>query len=473
MPHPDVSPAAKSISRRLFLLVFRALGGMLLVLVGLMIIAAWGILGWTNSSPENIEPLLVYMLESHYQAQGSWEGIDNVFAYNPSAMVNYYRRGWNDTILLDASGRVVVDGGSAQTPLVNQVYTISPNQIHLSLKVKDQVVGELVFVNRKFLEPLLVFGPIIGPFSVLSLSLVVLALIISLLLVRRVVSPLAGVIAAAQSVSRGNFAARVKSSGPSDLRVLIESFNQMAESLESNERERRELFAVIAHELRTPLSVLRGRLEGIVDGVYPADDAHIAGALEETYLLERLVEDLRLLALAEARQLHFDLKQVDLAGLGQRAVDLFGAEAAEKNIQLSFSASNEIAPLEADPQRMEQAIGNLIGNALRYIPDGGQVEISIHNLNEAEMGIVVSDNGPGVPEADLLHIFDRFWRGETSRTRLAGGSGLGLAIAKELVEAQGGRIFARNLESGGLEVTIAFPIPKINSTLGQAPRING
>jgi two-component system sensor histidine kinase BaeS len=460
MLHPDVSPAAKSISRRLFMLVFRALAGMLVAMVALMIIAAWVILGWANTSPENIEPLLVYMLESHYQARGSWDGVESVFAQSSSAMVNIYRRRWDDTILLDVNGRVVIDGGSTQSPLVHQVYTISSDQLHLPLKVNDQVVGELVFANRKILEPLLVFIPIIGPFSVLSLSLVVLALIISLLLVRRVVSPLAGVIAAAQSVTRGNFSARVKSSGPSDLRVLIESFNQMAESLESNDRERREMFAIIAHELRTPLSVLRGRLEGIVDGVYPADDAHIAGALEETYLLERLVEDLRLLALAEARQLHFDLKQVDLAALGRRAVELFEAEASERNIQLSFTAGGEIPPLEVDPQRMEQAIGNLIGNALRYIPNGGQVNISIQYLTEGEIGIVVSDNGPGVPEADLPHIFDRFWRGETSRTRLAGGSGLGLAIAKELVEAQGGRIAARNLDAGGLEVTIAFPVTK-------------
>ena len=459
MPRPDVSPAAKSISRRLFMLVFRALAGMLVVLVLLMIVAAWGILSWSNSSPENIEPLLVYMLESHYQARGSWDGVENIFSNSSSSMVNMYRRGWNDTILLDVQGRVVLDGGSAQSPLVGHFYAISPNQIYIPLKVNNQVVGELLFFNRKFLDPLLVFVPIIGPFSVLSLSLVVLALIISLLLVRRVVSPLAGVIAAAQSVSQGNFSARVKSSGPSDLRVLIESFNQMAESLESNDRERRELFAVIAHELRTPLSVLRGRLEGIVDGIYPADEAHIASALEETYLLGRLVEDLRLLALAEARQLHFDLKQVDLVVLGQRVVELFEAEAAERNIQLGFTAGSEIPHLEADPQRMEQAIGNLIGNALRYILDEGRVEISVRPLNQGEMGVVVSDNGPGVPEEDLPHIFDRFWRGETSRTRLAGGSGLGLAIAKELVEAQGGRIFARNLDPRGFEVTIAFPIP--------------
>ncbi len=134
MPRPDVSPAAKSISRRLFMLVFRALAGMLVVLVLLMIVAAWGILSWSNSSPENIEPLLVYMLESHYQARGSWDGVENIFSNSSSSMVNMYRRGWNDTILLDVQGRVVLDGGSAQSPLVGHFYAISPNQISHSIK---------------------------------------------------------------------------------------------------------------------------------------------------------------------------------------------------------------------------------------------------------------------------------------------------------------------------------------------------
>jgi signal transduction histidine kinase len=455
-PRPNEMPEARIIARHLFQLVFRALAGVLICLVALLVLVAWAVLGYVNSSPENLEPLLVYMLESHYEARDSWTGVESVFAKNQEPLISIYQRHWQDTILLDDNNRVVVDHGTVDTSLVGTTYTPSPTELHFALKTNNQVIGTLIFTNRKFLEPLLVFFPVMGPFTLLAVLMATLALVIGLLLVRRVVDPLAEVIAAAHSVSAGNLAARAKMSGLSDLQVLSDSFNQMAESLEQNDRERRELLAIVAHELRTPLTVLRGRLEGIVDGIYPADEAHIAGALEETYLLERLVDDLRLLALAEARQLHFDRKPVDVSDLARRTVELFGPEAEEKNIQLKLDAESGLPELEADPQRLGQAVANLIGNALRYVPEGGQVDVIVKKTGEGAVSVVVSDNGPGVPPADLPHIFDRFWRGDAARTRLIAGTGLGLAIAKELVEAQGGSISARNRSQGGLEAVISF-----------------
>ncbi len=454
--HPRETPEARIIAQRLFLLVFRALAGVLLCMVGLLVLAAWAVLGYVNSSPENLEPLLVYMLESHYEVRSSWEGVNSVFVKSPEPLIGIYQRHWQDTILLDNQGRVVADHGATDTPRVGTNYTPSAEELHFVLRVNNQEIGTLVFTNRRFLEPLVVLFPVMGPFTLLAVLMAILASVIGLLLVRRVVNPLAEVIAAARAVSAGNLGARVKVSGLSDMRVLSDSFNQMAESLEHHDRERRELLAIVAHELRTPLSVLRGRLEGIVDGIYPADDAHIAGALEETYLLERLVDDLRLLTLVEARQLHFDRKPVDLGELARRTVELFGPEAEEKNIRLSVAAGADLPELEADPQRLGQAVANLIGNALRYVPEGGQVDVTVRQDGVHGLVMVVSDNGPGVPPADLPHIFDRFWRGDTARTRSAAGSGLGLAIAKELVEAQDGAINARNRPQGGLEVEISF-----------------
>jgi two-component system OmpR family sensor kinase/two-component system sensor histidine kinase BaeS len=231
----------------------------------------------------------------------------------------------------------------------------------------------------------------------------------------------------------------------------------MAESLQRNDRERREMLAIIAHELRTPLSVLRGRLEGMLDGIYAADEQHIAGALEETYLLERLVEDLRLLTLAEARQLPFDRHPMPVNDLACHVVDLFCAEAEEKRIALELRLPPETATIEADAQRLEQAVGNLVSNALRYLPEGGWVEVAV-TAAASQVEISVSDNGPGVAEADLPHLFERFWRAESARARNTGGSGLGLAIARELVEAQGGSISASNRPEGGLRLAIVFPI---------------
>lgn len=457
MKNSENHSTVKFISRRLFLLVFRALASVLAAMVVILVLATWAILGLVNSSPEYLEPLLVYMLESHYETRGSWEGVESVYTRNPSPMIASYQRRWQDTILLDTSGRVVVDQGSTDSDLVGQVYAARDGEFSFPIRVGGQEVGRLVFLNRRFFEPLMVFTPVIGPFALMAALLGVLALIIGLLLVRRVVAPLAQVIAAARAVAAGNLSARVKVEGPSDLRALSDSFNQMAESLERNDRERREMLAIIAHELRTPLSVLRGRLEGMLDGIYTADEQHIAGALEETYLLERLVEDLRLLTLAEARQLPFDRRPVAVNDLARRVTDLFCAEAEEKRIRLDVRTPPDTVTLQADGQRLEQAVGNLLSNALRYVEEGGRVELVVESI-ENRVEIRVSDNGPGVAEADLPHLFERFWRAESARARASGGSGLGLAIARELVTAQGGTISARNLAAGGLEIRITFPV---------------
>ena len=169
------------------------------------------------------------------------------------------------------------------------------------------------------------------------------------------------------------------------------------------------------------------------------------------------MDDLRLLTLAETRQLHFEKNPVDLAKLAQHTVDMFSAEAHEKNISLYLENRNGDFTVELDPQRTEQVIGNLIGNALRYIPEGSKIWLTLEKTTES-ISLCVSDNGPGVPDKDLPFLFDRFWRKEKSRSRAAGGTGLGLAIATQLVEAQGGVISARNLDEGGLQIQINLKI---------------
>jgi len=278
---------------------------------------------------------------------------------------------------------------------------------------------------------------------------------IAFLLMRRFVNPLADVIYAARAVADGKLDTRIAVSGPQDLRGLSDSFNEMAGALERSDRERRDMLADVAHELRTPLSVIRGRLEGIVDGIYSADGGQVSLALEQTYLLERLVDDLRLLTLAEARQLQFESKPVDLGNLAQHVVDLFDAEAREKNISLSLNRLSENLIVPADAQRTEQVIANLVSNALRYVPERGKVWIEIAAGDNA-VTLSVNDNGAGIPEADLPFIFDRFWRKDKSRSRLSGGTGLGLAIAKQLIESQGGTIVAKNLSEGGLQVSVTM-----------------
>jgi two-component system OmpR family sensor kinase/two-component system sensor histidine kinase BaeS len=373
---------------------------------------------------------------------------------------------WQRALLLDAQGKLIVADGEVVSPPAESLPAAASGQTFVPLYAGGNQVGTLV--RRSAGTPLIFrIAALLLPVGFLSILLGILTMFIGMLLTRRVVTPLAEVIAASQAVAGGDMGARVRVQGPDDLRALTDSFNQMAGALEQSEAKRRGLLADIAHELRTPLTVIRGKLEGILDGVYPADEAHVAPVLEETYLLERLVDDLRLLTLAEGGQLHFDLKTVDLSELALQAVTLFDAQAAEKEITLNLDLSPGLPPVQADPQRTAQVIGNLMSNALRFTPHSGSVTLRLDTvqpsplLPAAKTGplstpklsvrLSVLDSGPGVPPEDLPHIFDRLWRGEKSRSRASGGSGLGLSIVRQLVEAQGGQVYAANRPEGGFE----------------------
>ncbi len=390
-------------------------------------------------------------IEGYYIGHGSWDGvavvIDSVDELESA-----------NILLLDDENRIMLDRDADPVSTAGSTYEIKSNDFPLSLEVNGQRVGMLVITS---LSPLTRVGfarAIIFPVGIISFLLSIFLVTVATLLVRRFINPLADVIYAAREVTDGKLNTRISSEGPQDIRSLSESFNEMASSLERNDRERRDLLADIAHELRTPLTVIRGRLEGIVDGVYSVDDGQVVSlALEQTYLLERLVDDLRLLTLAETRQLHFEKKSVDLAQLSQHTIEMFSAEAQEKNIMLSLEKGSGNYKSELDPQRMEQVIGNLIGNSLRYIPDDSKIWLTLEETSD-EVKLFVNDNGPGVAEDELPYLFDRFWRKDKSRTRSSGGTGLGLAIAKQLIEAQGGDIRANNLPEGGLQIQISFKI---------------
>jgi two-component system OmpR family sensor kinase/two-component system sensor histidine kinase BaeS len=357
--------------------------------------------------------------------------------------------------LLDEEGRISLNRTSDTRLVIGAYYEMQPDDLADDIVVNGKKVGTLVIPGLSFLKRLILVAGVLVPIGIILFFVAIFALVVAILLIRRFVNPLADVIYAAREVTRGKLGTRISSEGPQDMRSLSDSFNEMASSLERNDRERREMFADIAHELRTPLSVVRGRLEGIVDGIYSADDGQVSLALEQTYLLERLVDDLRLLTLAEAHQLPFEKTMIDLHHLTKRTLDLFSAEAAEKDISLSIERSTGDLNIELDPQRTEQVIGNLVGNALRYIPKGGKIWLLLEGTGE-NVCLSVNDNGPGIPEDDLPRLFDRFWRKEKSRARASGGSGLGLAITRQLVEAQNGEIEASNLQGGGLQVQIKF-----------------
>jgi two-component system OmpR family sensor kinase/two-component system sensor histidine kinase BaeS len=451
MPTPPDPLAVKTIRRHLFLLLARAL--VVVVLVAFLFTLLFFTIASSSGAAGYKLLFLIPQLQSYYIAQGSWQGVDEAaqdFAY--LAIPLSFQRWWEGLLLLDQNDIVIIDQARPLSPRLGRPYTPAKTDRLVPILVNHLQVGTLVQQPHGAAAFFSFFLDYLLPLSLVALPAAVLTLLIGVMLLRRVVYPLADVIVAARSVASGDLSARVEVRGPSDLRGLSDSFNRMAESLQQNEQQRRALFADIAHELRTPLTVIRGRLEGILDGIYPADELHVAPVLEETYLLERLVDDLRLLALAENRQLRLDLQPVDLGELARQAVALFEAQALEKSITLQLSLAPSLPAVSADPQRLSQVIGNLLSNALRYTPSGGAVRLAVRPQGD-RVEVSLSDSGPGVPPEDLPHIFDRFWRAEKSRARHTGGAGLGLAIARHLIEAHGGRIWAENIPEGGLQVS--------------------
>jgi two-component system sensor histidine kinase BaeS len=286
----------------------------------------------------------------------------------------------------------------------------------------------------------------------------VLVFILFVLLARAIVRgfrssalPIADMMDAAARVEAGDYSARVREDGPRDMRRLARAFNAMSARLAVDEAERRRLLADVSHELRTPLSVIQGNVEGILDGLYPADREHLEPILEEAHLLERLVEDLRTLSLSESGALQLHREPTDLAELLGEAVAGFRARADASGIRLELSLDDGLPTLELDQARFHQVIGNLLTNALRFTPASGRVTITATPVATG-VGITVSDTGAGISPEELPRIFDRFYRSADS-----GGSGLGLPIARSLVEAHGGTIEAESTPENGTTIRITLP----------------
>ena len=271
---------------------------------------------------------------------------------------------------------------------------------------------------------------------------------------RHAVTPLGDVMEAASQVAEGDYAVRVTERGPREMRALARAFNAMTTRLQSNEEQRRDMLADITHELRTPLTVIQGNLEGILDGIYPADQAHLEPVLEETQELARVIDDLRTLALAEGGAVKLQRKPTNIDALIREAVASFRAQADAAGIALNVEVAPDLPTLEVDPARIREVLVNLIANALRYTPREGRTEVKCSAIEHDShvVTISVSDTGPGIAPEDLPHIFDRFHKSADSR-----GMGLGLTIAKNLVAAHGGEIRAKSDLGNATPITFTLP----------------
>jgi signal transduction histidine kinase len=279
---------------------------------------------------------------------------------------------------------------------------------------------------------------------------------------RRVGLPLGAVMEGAERVAGGDYATRVAEYGPPPIRALARAFNTMTERLQKHDRLRRDLMADVAHELRTPLTVMQGRLEGLLDGVYPRDDEQLAALVEETHVLSRLIEDLRTVALSEAGALKLQKESTDVGVLVRDAVQAFTAEASERGSTLVVHAADDLAPLAADPVRIREVVSNLLANALRHTPPGGSIEVRVYEQSRVSptassaggaISVDVRDTGSGMTPEEIERAFERFHKGSESR-----GSGLGLTIARGIVMAHGGEIHATSEPGGG--TTMMFSLPR-------------
>jgi signal transduction histidine kinase len=283
-----------------------------------------------------------------------------------------------------------------------------------------------------------------------------LILLVSLLL-RRTLRPVRVLTTAARHLGDGDLSQRVPESGHDELGLLSDTFNTMAEGLEKAEKQRRNLMADVAHELRTPIFNIQGRLEAIADGVFEPDADTINSIHQQVKHLNNLVEDVRTLALAESRKLQLDIQPHLITEVLEHCVEDFRAQAELKGISLTLLTDPNIPPIPIDRTRISQVAHNLLQNAIYHTPSGGEVTVSARKTNHERIRVSIADTGPGIPEESLPFVFDRFYRADQARAIDTGGSGLGLAIAKELVEAQGGEIWVEAKKGRGS--TFFFSLP--------------
>jgi two-component system OmpR family sensor kinase len=402
-------------------------------------------------------------LVSYFESQHSWEGVESLpgqgmFISWPGgvSMPALSRRpsspgGQLDVTLADADGRIVydstgkVEGKRLTSAALDQALPITQTDdgevIGYLLLSLPSDLGRLGQLEQQFLDrtrSILFIGAALA---------VGLALIMGALLSRSLTAPLQRLAMAVRAVAAGDLDQRVQVEGSTEMEEVALAFNEMTAALGSSEQQRQKMVADVAHELRTPLSVVQGNLRAILDDVYPLEKAEISRLYDETRLLNRLVDDLRELALADAGQLHLHLRSVDVGQVVQFTVESLSLAAEAQEVGLITQIPTDLPTVQADPDRMAQVLRNLLVNALRHTPSGGSITVSAAPAKDA-VEIAVADTGEGIAGEDLSHVFERFWRADPARTR-TGGSGLGLSVAQSLVEAQGGRIWAESTPGRG------------------------
>jgi len=362
-------------------------------------------------------------------------------------------------ILTNSAGLVVAD---SQGELLGKNNNPAPSGIPLVIPGQRVAIGTLYVTPKPSselgFESLQVLFRAIGLYFILGgLVAIAIALLIAFLLSQRILSPVKALTLAARRLGQGDFSQRVASKDKSEVGELAQAFDVMAENLERTERLRKNMVADVAHELRTPLSNIKGYLEAVSDGVMKPDVETIRKLDEEASLLARLVEDLQELSLAEAGTLKLVYHAENIAGLINQAVTTVQAKAMAKGLSISTELPDKLPLVNIDAHRISQVLRNLLENAITYTAAGSTIIVAVRLPDNRTIEVSVTDTGQGIPAEDLPFIFERFYRVDKSRTRATGGSGLGLTIAKRLVEAHGGKISAQSEMGKGSRFSFTLP----------------
>ena len=275
---------------------------------------------------------------------------------------------------------------------------------------------------------------------------------------RQALAPVHALSVVARRLGGGDLSQRVPTRGRDEIGELGSTFNEMAGALEQAERQRRTMTADIAHELRTPLSNVRGYLEAIKNGIVAPDAAIIDTLHEQTMHLSRLVDDLRLTSTAEAGALRLERSPLQMQEIAREVVEAFRTRAVQQAVRLGLNAAPNLPEVMADHTRLHQIVANLLENAITHTPEGGSVTVSVDRARDGWVRLEVADTGPGIPPDELPHIFEQFYRVDPSRSRATGGAGLGLTIVSRLVEAHGGRISAESEVGRGTRTSVELPV---------------
>lgn len=347
---------------------------------------------------------------------------------------------------------IVVIVGSAVFVVVTQLYG--------STALVQHVAHSVAVRHNPALEDEIRESFMVDVNTIVSTATVVtfiVAIITSLFVARRIVGPIQRMVWLSQKIASGDYHERIPVSSEDELGALAQTFNRMAGDMEQVERHRVELIGNVAHELRTPLSSIKAMMEGLIDGVLPADPATYASFQREFGRLQQLVDDLQNLSRIESGQIALNLEHVSIIERITEASIRLRPQFEDKNVLLELDVPPDLPPIRGDAYRIMQVLFNLLGNALHYTPAGGRVTVRAFQENQ-EIWVSIIDTGIGISAEHLPHIFERFYRVDKSRSRVGGGSGIGLTIAKYLIEAHGGRIWATS-PGLGQGSTFIFTLP--------------